>query len=57
MAPFSDQFEMSVTKFETEKLENYKWTYLDNYVCTMGESDFPLTEVTSVAFFFEVDCD
>ncbi|CAG0888714.1 unnamed protein product [Darwinula stevensoni] len=45
LAPHSDTFEVSTADFVTEKLENYKWNYLDNYVATRGDREFRLTKV------------
>lgn len=36
---------MSRVSFTTEKLENYNWNFLDHYICTRGDTDFPLAEV------------
>ena len=41
------KYKVSRAEFYTERLENYKWSYLDNYICSKGESaEFPLEEVT-----------
>ncbi|XP_024945563.1 GATOR complex protein DEPDC5 isoform X2 [Cephus cinctus] len=43
-APHHDTYEVSWVSFTTEKLENYNWNYLDHYICTRGDTDFPLVE-------------
>lgn len=37
-APFHDTYGQSWVHFKSEKLENYSWNYLDNYICARGES-------------------
>lgn len=37
-APFHDTYGQSWVFFKSEKLENYSWNYLDNYICARGES-------------------
>jgi hypothetical protein len=44
-APQHDTYEVSGVNFTTEKLENYNWNYMDQYICTRGDSDFSLYEV------------
>ncbi|KAL0272635.1 UNVERIFIED_CONTAM: hypothetical protein PYX00_005527 [Menopon gallinae] len=44
-APDHPTYEMSRVSFTTEKLENYNWNFLDHYICTRGDTDFPLAEV------------
>jgi len=44
MAPDNDTYDISWVEFNMEKLENYNWNYLDNYVCTRGDQDFAMTE-------------
>ena len=39
MAPDNDNYEMSFVEFNTEKLENYNWNYLDYYVATRGDQE------------------
>ena len=42
-APDMGKYEIARAEFYTERLENYKWSYLDNYIVTKGESvEFPL---------------
>lgn len=36
MNPDSEDYSVSITKFMTEQLENYRWNILDNYVITRG---------------------
>ncbi|XP_075221255.1 GATOR complex protein Iml1 isoform X2 [Lycorma delicatula] len=43
-APDHDTYEVSWVSFNTEKLENYNWNYLDHYICTRGDTDFALAE-------------
>ena len=35
-------YDVSWTNFAYEKLENYNWNYVDQYLCTRGEDDFDL---------------
>ncbi|GAB1599295.1 GATOR complex protein Iml1-like isoform X1 [Argonauta hians] len=44
-APDSDHYSLSGTEFTNEKLENYNWNYLDHFICTQGEGDYPLTKI------------
>lgn len=37
-APFHEKYIQSWVHFKSEKLENYSWNYLDNYICARGES-------------------
>lgn len=37
-APFHETYGQSWVHFKSEKLENYNWNYLDNYICARGES-------------------
>nr|XP_022917865.1 GATOR complex protein DEPDC5 isoform X2 [Onthophagus taurus] len=41
-APHHDNYEESYASFTTEKLEHYNWNYVDHYICTRGDTDFPL---------------
>ncbi|KAK9511936.1 hypothetical protein O3M35_000495 [Rhynocoris fuscipes] len=43
-APDHPTYGVSWISFTTEKLENFNWNYLDHYVCTRGDTDFPLIE-------------
>jgi len=44
-APNHDNYEVSGVNFTTEKLENFNWNYMDQYICTRGDLvDFQLTE-------------
>ncbi|XP_058838167.1 GATOR complex protein Iml1 isoform X2 [Topomyia yanbarensis] len=43
-APQHDTYEVSGVKFTTEKLENFNWNYMDQYICTRGDTDFQLLE-------------
>lgn len=43
-APHHDTYEISGVNFTTEKLENYNWNYMDHYICTRGDTDYPLLE-------------
>lgn len=44
-APQHDTYEVSGVNFTTEKLENFNWNYMDQYICTRGDTDYPLQEV------------
>lgn len=46
-APHHDNYEVSGVNFTTEKLENFNWNYLDHYICTRGDFDFMLYEVSA----------
>ncbi|XP_029721962.2 GATOR complex protein Iml1 isoform X2 [Aedes albopictus] len=43
-APQHDTYEVSGVNFTTEKLENFNWNYMDQYICTRGDTDFQLLE-------------
>ncbi|XP_052798952.1 GATOR complex protein Iml1-like isoform X2 [Mya arenaria] len=43
-APDSYNYDVSWSEFRNEKLENYNWNYLDQYICTRGEGDFGLMD-------------
>ncbi|KAG4066905.1 hypothetical protein HA402_009007 [Bradysia odoriphaga] len=43
-APQHDTYEVSGVNFTTEKLENFNWNYMDQYICTRGDTDYPLQE-------------
>lgn len=43
-APDSYNYDVSWSEFRNEKLENYNWNHLDQYICTRGEGEFGLTE-------------
>ncbi|XP_053383864.1 GATOR complex protein Iml1-like [Mercenaria mercenaria] len=43
-APDSFHYDISWSEFRNEKLENYNWNYLDQYICTRGEGDFGLMD-------------
>jgi hypothetical protein len=45
-APNHDTYEISGVNFTTEKLENFNWNYMDQYICTRGDTDFMLLEVS-----------
>ncbi|CAH1800397.1 unnamed protein product [Owenia fusiformis] len=42
--PDSFKYDVSWTEFSNEKVENYNWNYLDQYICTRGEGEFSLME-------------
>lgn len=42
--PFTSMYNDETISFTTEKLENFKWNYLDQYVCARGHPEYPLTE-------------
>lgn len=37
-APFHETYGQSWVHFKSEKLENYSWNYLDNYICARGDN-------------------
>lgn len=37
-APFHETYDQSWVHFKSEKLENYSWNYLDNYICARGDN-------------------
>lgn len=41
---FTNSYEDEYVNFSTERLENFNWNYLDQYVCARGHTDYPLTE-------------
>ncbi|XP_053687887.1 GATOR complex protein Iml1 isoform X1 [Sabethes cyaneus] len=43
-APQHDTYEVSGVNFTTEKLENFNWNYMDQYICTRGDTDYSLLE-------------
>ncbi|XP_070204272.1 GATOR complex protein Iml1-like isoform X2 [Littorina saxatilis] len=43
-APDSYCYDASSTEFRNERLENYNWNYLDQYICTRGEGDYGLSD-------------
>jgi len=45
-APDSLCYDVSWTEFRNEQLENYNWNYLDQYICTRGEGEYGLLEVS-----------
>lgn len=45
VAPQHETYEVSGVNFTTEKLENFNWNKMDQYVCTRGDTDFELQEV------------
>lgn len=45
--PDSPSYDVSTSQFKNEKLENYNWNYLDQYICTRGEGDYGLLDVGS----------
>jgi len=47
-APDHLTYEVSWVSFTSEKLENYNWNYMDHYICTRGDTDFVLLEVSAV---------
>ena len=42
--PDNETYGISWVEFAGEKLESYKWNYLDNYICLRGDSDYQLIE-------------
>ncbi|CAL1534400.1 unnamed protein product [Lymnaea stagnalis] len=43
-APDSNSYDVSWTKFSNEKLENYNWNHLDQYICTQGDWEYGLID-------------
>ncbi|XP_075160059.1 GATOR complex protein Iml1 isoform X3 [Haematobia irritans] len=43
-APQHETYEISGVNFTTEKLENFNWNFMDHYICTRGDTDYPLME-------------
>lgn len=43
-APQHENYEVSGVIFTTEKLENFNWNLMDQYICTRGDTDFMLHE-------------
>lgn len=43
-APDNETYGISWVDFTSEKLENYSWNYLDNYICMRGDSEYELKE-------------
>lgn len=50
-APQHSTYEISGVNFTTEKLENFNWNYMDQYICLRGDSDYPLQEVSNSRVF------
>ena len=48
--PDSDSYDVSWTNFTGDELENYNWNYVDHYICSRGEEEFSLCEVSSVSY-------
>ncbi|XP_041349030.1 GATOR complex protein Iml1-like isoform X2 [Gigantopelta aegis] len=57
-APDSYSYEVSFTKFRNQRLENYNWNYLDQYICTRGEGDYGLIDTLKYwrSRFFVLPC-
>lgn len=47
-APQHSTYEISGVNFTTEKLEHFNWNYMDQYICTRGDTDYLLQEVNSI---------
>ncbi|KAK6967840.1 DEP domain-containing protein 5 [Biomphalaria glabrata] len=43
-APDSNSYDVSWTNFSNEKLENYNWNHLDQYICTQGDWEYGLID-------------
>ncbi|XP_056008596.1 GATOR complex protein DEPDC5-like isoform X2 [Ostrea edulis] len=56
--PDSLGYDISTSEFRNEKLENYNWNYLDQYICTRGEGDYGLLDPLKYwrARFFLLPC-
>lgn len=50
-APQHETYEISGVNFTTEKLENFNWNYMDHYICTRGDRDYPLMEVNYCSYY------
>lgn len=46
-APQHTTYEISGVNFTTEKLENFNWNFMDQYICTRGDTDYRIQEVCS----------
>lgn len=44
-APQHSTYEISGVNFTTEKLEHFNWNFMDQYICTRGDTDYLLQEV------------
>jgi hypothetical protein len=42
--PDNETYGVSWVDFTSEKLETYKWNYLDNYICMRADGEYELTE-------------
>lgn len=45
-APQHSTYEISGVNFTTEKLENFNWNFMDQYICTRGDTDYRIQEVS-----------
>lgn len=54
-APQHSTYEISGVNFTTEKLEHFNWNYMDQYICTRGDTDYLLQEVISKSIVFIVN--
>lgn len=43
-APDNKTFGVSWVDFTSDRLENYNWNYLDNYICLRGEEEYELRD-------------
>jgi hypothetical protein len=50
-APDNNMYGVSWVDFTSERLENYKWNYLDNYICMRGEGEYDLQESKELKFW------
>lgn len=50
-APDNTMYGVSWVDFTSERLENYKWNYLDNYICMRGEGEYDLQESKDLKFW------
>lgn len=53
-APQHSTYEISGVNFTTEKLEHFNWNFMDQYICTRGDTDYLLQEVV---LSFVIDSD
>lgn len=53
-APQHSTYEISGVNFTTEKLEHFNWNYMDQYICTRGDTDYLLQEVSEIYHCFSL---
>ena len=50
-SPDNNMYGVSWVDFTSERLENYKWNYLDNYICMRGEGEYDLLDSKDLKFW------